>query len=655
MRSRAWVYQRLFVALIIFGAAVTVALVFYNKLLFAVAGVLWLALAVYTALGVRNMQKNIRAMLLSIGQTLTTTQRDALAASPLPVMVTSVTGEVIWYNNLCRKNVLASEEVHGHDLSALMPMLDPNSLPSSGGTDVTYKGHMYTVFTVRSATGSKPYLVHYFVDDTALKQTEHEYQESRESVGIVVIDNYDELTQNAGESEAAQAIARLEYLIMQYIENAKGFFRRLERGKYLVILEERHLRPLLERRFDLLDKAREVMVGESGMPATLSIGVGRGAEDLREAEKMAMQALEMALGRGGDQAAIKTPGGFEFFGGVSKGVEKRTKVKTRIVASALTELIQGSDNVLIMGHRFGDLDCLGAAIGLSRGVRNLGKQANIVVDREHNLAKPLYDRMLESGYSDVFVEPAAAQSMITKRTLLIIVDTHIEHILESAEVYRACRNVVIVDHHRKTVGHIDRAVIFYHEPYASSAAEMITELLQYFGDAGKIGRTEAEALLAGIMLDTKNFVLRTGVRTFEAAAYLRRQGADTVEVRKLFASTMESYQHKTRLVASAEVYRSCAIACGASGEDMQLVAPQAADELLGINGVDASFVLYELGDGVSISARSMGALNVQLIMEALGGGGHHTMAGAQISGISLEAARQKLLVAIDNYYSTKNK
>jgi len=308
-----------------------------------------------------------------------------------------------------------------------------------------------------------------------------------------------------------------------------------------------------------------------------------------------------------------------------------------------------------MGHRFGDLDSLGSAVGMYRVIRQMGKPAAIVVQRQTNLAYPLYNRLTANGYQDAFVEPGPAKDLVGEKTLLIVVDTHMPHMLESREIYEKCESVVVIDHHRKMVGHIDNAVLFYHEPYASSASEMITELAQYFGDHVKLTRLDAEALLSGIMLDTKNFVMKTGVRTFEAAAYLRKQGADTIEVRKLFSNTMDDYQKKTRLVSSAEVYRGCAIASGEYTEDIKLIAPQAADELLGIDGVSASFVMYEYGDGVSFSARSMGGMNVQVIMEMLGGGGHMTMAGAQLSGITMDPARQKLLEAIDKYYEERPK
>lgn len=362
----------------------------------------------------------------------------------------------------------------------------------------------------------------------------------------------------------------------------------------------------------------------------------------------------MCLGRGGDQAAVKTKNGYDFYGGVSKGVEKRNRVKSRIVANAITELIDTCDNIIVMGHRFADLDCLGSAIGLARAISLMGKPAVIALNRSRNLATPLYDRMVENGFADLFVEPEQALQMVGRKTLLIITDTHVKHVLESPGVYEASKNVVVIDHHRRMVDYIDNAVIFYHEPFASSASEMVSELIQYFSSTGKIGRLEAEALLAGIMLDTKNFAMKTGVRTFEAAAYLRRLGADTVEVRKMFASSMEDYQNRTKVVSEAEIYHNCAIAvCNGTIADVKIVAAQAADELLSISNVDASFVMCDANDEVSISGRSMGAVNVQLILEQLGGGGHLTMAGAQLKNIPLEDAKHQLLEAIDQYYAQK--
>ncbi|MEG2429362.1 MAG: DHH family phosphoesterase, partial [Oscillospiraceae bacterium] len=293
--------------------------------------------------------------------------------------------------------------------------------------------------------------------------------------------------------------------------------------------------------------------------------------------------------------------------------------------------------------------CLGSAIGMAKAVSSFGKKVNIVLDTHRNLADSMLKRVLDTE-QQLLCLPEFATDLISDKTLLIIVDTHSQALVESEKVYKRCKQVVIIDHHRKVVNHIDNAVIFYHEPYASSASEMVAELIQYFGDQCELTHMEAEALLAGITLDTRNFIIKTGVRTFEAAAYLRRLGADTVEVRKLFASTMDSYQRKTRVVASAEIYNDCAFAiCDFISEDLRIIAPQAADELLGISNVKASFVLYEQDDVVNVSARSMGALNVQLIMEKLGGGGHLTMAGAQVSNSNCEKVRQSLLEIVYQY------
>ncbi|WP_312645105.1 DHH family phosphoesterase [Hydrogenoanaerobacterium sp.] len=655
MKSKVWLFKPIFYMLVILSVVLTLLTGLFNtsdRTLFYVEAALTITVILFVIIRLRNIQKDIKSFLQNMGQTLTSAQKETLTSFPIPVLVASRKGEIIWYNTLFQKSALGQDDMYGCNIDEIIPNIDMDHLAGSEGYEIEFRDHMFTVYAVESLERETPLVVFYFNDDTKLKKTAQEFEDTRPSVGVIMIDNCEELQQAAKESERAQLTGKIEYLLIQYVAASNGLLKKLERDKYLMVVEEKSLRTMLDNRFDVLDKVREIVVGDNQMPATLSIGIGRGATNLRDSEQMARQALEMALGRGGDQAAVRTANGYEFFGGVSKGIEKRTKVKTRIVASALMELIEGSDNVMLMGHQFADLDCLGAAVGLLKGVRMMGKPVSIVLSKERNLAQPLYERLINNGYEDAFLDPAMAVGLITKKTLLIVVDTHIQHILESEEVYKACKNVVVIDHHRKMVGHIDRAVIFYHEPYASSASEMVTELLQYFGDNRSIGRLEAEALLAGIMLDTRNFVLRTGVRTFEAAAYLRKLGADTVEVRKLFANTMESYQHKTQLVSAAEIYKGCAVATTSSNnEDIKLVAPQAADELLGINGVDASFVMYEYEGGTSFSARSMGAMNVQLIMEKMGGGGHQTMAGAQLVGIPLEDARQRLFQAIDEYHA----
>ena len=441
----------------------------------------------------------------------------------------------------------------------------------------------------------------------------------------------------------------VENLFEDFAAENNVLIKHYESSKYIAVVEERYLQKMVEERFSILDRARKIRTSED-LPVTLSIGVARGDYSLEKLGEFSHQALEMALGRGGDQAAVREPSGYEFYGGFAKGVEKRTKVKTRVVAAALCDLIESSGSVLVMGHRFGDLDCIGAAVAMSEACRDMEKESFVVVNRETCLAKPLIDKMEKAGELGLFISPEEAAGFVNDETLLIVVDTHVQNMLESKELYSLCRSVVVIDHHRRMLGSIDNAVIFYHEPYASSASEMVTELLQYFDSRCKTTKTEAEALLSGIMLDTKSFSMRAGARTFEAAAYLKKLGADTVKVKQLFSGSLESYKHRSDIVSGAEIYRGCALSFAKSYGDIGLVAPQAADELLTIEGVAASVVMFKTETGVSFSARSLGGMNVQVIMEALGGGGHQTMAGAQVKDITPAQAKKRLREAIDDYY-----
>lgn len=638
------VFVMLFAAVTVTGLAF-----FYSQELFYIAAAICGTALVFVLFTIWRAEREVDRFVGQIGAAIGAMQAETLLDFPLPVVaVGEQSGEIVWYNHEFERRLLDQRTLYGEPAAALIPGYQPGE--EGCVHHITRLGREYTAYAVKAERDGTAVTAFYLVDDTELKQGAREYHLSRPAVMVIMIDSYDDLLQNAKENERTQLLSQIEYCIETFIGGCNGVVVKAGRDKFFAVVEERYMKEIIEKRFELLDNVRG-LTGPDKLPVTLSIGAARNVPSFAEGYQWARQALDMSLGRGGDQAAVKTEGGYDFYGGVSKGVEKRTKVKTRIVATALKELIEASSNVIIMGHKFADLDSLGSAVGLLGAIRLLGKSAVIAIDRKKNLVTPLIDRLEQNGYEGSFLNPDEAMERVTAQTLLIITDTHIEHVVESAELYRACKTVVVIDHHRRMVGYIDNAVIFYHEPYASSASEMVTELVQYFGDRTRISRLEAEALLAGIMLDTKNFVIKTGVRTFEAAAYLRRQGADTVEVRKLFSSSMESYQQRSRVVSSAEVYRRCAISCSNTpAENIKLVAPQAADELLTINDVDASFVLYDYDGGVSISARSMGKLNVQVIMEALGGGGHQTMAATQLSNVTLEDARQRLLQAIDEYY-----
>lgn len=626
--------------------AVVAATFFLNRVVFYVElAVLALVLA-YVLVRNRQLKRDMMRYVERVAGHLNHAEQSALAQFPLPAVVCSAEGEVIWYNDPFRHQVMNGEETFGAPVGTVTNGCQMRDIQKKKTLDVPFGNRRYMVYVSEVGMRETSLYVLYYVDVTYYKQIETEFAASRPALVLIYIDNVEELMQNVRDSERAQVIGRVETLLEDWVSSGNGILRKYNNDWFQVVLEHRQLQAVIDGRFDILDRVRALKVGDTPGGITLSIGVGEG-ENLRESEQLARQAIEMALGRGGDQAAVKTKNGFDFYGGVSKGVEKRTKVRTRVVASALRELIDGSDNVLVMGHRFSDLDCLGSAVALAVTARNAGKPAYVVVSRAQTLAPELMERYEEAGRNDLFLEPDDAVGMMNNRTLLMVTDTHNPHLVECEPLLKEAKTVAVIDHHRKMVEHIDKAVIFYHEPYASSASELVAELVQYM-EGVRLSRLEAEALLAGIMLDTRGFVMKAGVRTFEAAAYLRKLGADTVEVKRMFSGSMDMYRKKSDIVSHAIPYKGTAIACSMSGgTDMRVAAAQAADELLSIKGVDASFALFEEGDTINVSARSFGAFNVQLVMEAIGGGGHLTMAGAQLRGVSMEEAKQQLMQAID--------
>ena len=421
----------------------------------------------------------------------------------------------------------------------------------------------------------------------------------------------------------------------------------MSNSRYIAVVEERDIRWMMEERFDILDKVRALHPG--GM-LTLSIGVGHGGATMQECQEMARESIDIALGRGGDQAAVKTVDGFEFFGGISHGVEKRSHVRSRIIANALADQIRQSDSVIIMGHRQSDLDAIGSAIGLLRMCKMCDVPSVIAVRNKATLAGQLLDVFNKAGEDHNFIEPEETYKLITPKTLLIVTDTYQKRLLEDQKIYEKCSRVVVIDHHRMAVGHIDNPILLYHEPFASSASELVCELLQFMPAQNNITQLEAQALLSGIMLDTRSFALHVGVRTFEAAAWLRSRGAETAATKRLFNISKEEYEARAAIVEGAYLYKGCAIATSDELDPaMSVVLPMAANDLLTINGVDASFVAIAKNGGVNISARSMGALNVQVILEPLGGGGHLTMAGAQLRDCTVKEAEARIRAQIDEY------
>lgn len=618
----------------------------YNKVAAAVeltaAGLSLLSLLASDILYRRNVSLAVK----SAKKVLTAEERHAFDEFALPVAVVAPAGDIVWANEAFISTLCSGGEYLGQDVLRFIYPKTFRQVMGEKGAAVSYRGREYTVYGVRAKDG----FILYFVDDTYFKAIHREYREKKTVVGIAVFDNQEELIRNSPGGEDSRITAEVEAVLRRWaVEDMGGFIRRLSSGRYLVLTDDSHVEAAKQRRFRVLDDVREVK-SASGMSATVSIGLGRGADTAAESERWSRQALDMALGRGGDQVAVKQQGDtYEFFGGQSKGVEKRDKVRTRVIAATLSDHVKASDRVFIMGHKNSDLDSVGAAVGMWAAIRKgLEKPANIVIHRGQTLATPLVDRV-DAAYEDehVFISPMEALQTATERSLLIVVDTHSVNFVESSELLERVPRIVVIDHHRMMISHIKNALIFYHEPYASSASEMVTELVQYIRGSA-IDGVDAEALMAGIALDTKNFVLKTGVRTFEASAFLRRRGADTVTVKKLFSNTLDNYKQKAQLVSGAELYKGCAIATSNWDlDDMRIAAAQAADELLSIQGVRASFVLYRVGTDVSISARSLGDINVQLILEEFGGGGHFTMAGAQIKNISMSDARRALVRALD--------
>ena len=569
----------------------------------------------------------------------------SLTGLPIPTMLIA-DGRVLWYNTIFREEVLNGTDAVTRPIDRLFPELDLAVCSRPHGQDLSVGNKRFTAYA-GAAKGSRGANIVYLVDDTVYKQTLEEYTASRPACLIIVIDSYDELFDDMKDSEQAKELEAINSLLEAYIAKSTGFLRKISNSRYIAVVEERDIHWMLQERFEILDQVRALHPGGF---TTLSIGVGHGGKTLQECHQMARESIDIALGRGGDQAAVKTVDGFEFYGGISHGVEKRSHVRSRIIANALCDLIKKSDSVIIMGHRMSDLDAIGSAIGVLRICKICGVPAVIAVNSDATLAGPLLKTFIDAGEGHNFILPDQTLDVITPRTLLIVVDTYQKRLLESQKIYEKCKRVVVIDHHRMAVGHIDNPLLLYHEPYASSASELVCELLQFLPKEDNITALEAQALLAGIMLDTRSFALHVGVRTFEAAAWLRSRGAQTADTKLLFNTSKEEYEARAHIVESAYIYKGCAIALSEELDaGMNVVLPMAANDLLTINGVDASFVAVAKNGGVNISARSMGALNVQVILDPLGGGGHLMLAGAQLHDCTLQDAETRIREQIDIY------
>ncbi|HIY13337.1 MAG TPA: DHH family phosphoesterase [Candidatus Agathobaculum merdipullorum] len=579
----------------------------------------------------------------------------AVTHSPLPTVVAlATTGEIVWANSAFADISGQFAGARHMRLTELAPTFETRWL-IEGKTEFPGELRMgrnaYHVFgsLVQSDVGQMMML--HFLDCTEYVQLRDAAETRRPAIAVIAIDNYEELTKNATDSEKSTILAGIDKRLFSWIKDCNAVLRKYDRDKYIFIIENAELDKLSARKFAVLQDVRDIQNHE-GVVATLSIGIGKDGETLAECYQYAGLAIDMALSRGGDQAVIKNRYNFEFFGGLTEEVEKRTKVKSRVVANALSQLIRDSSQVLVMGHRNSDMDAIGAAAGMVCAARVKGKPVHIVVDREHTMASDLIER-LETlpEYKDVFISAEDAMILCDFNTLLIVVDVNRPGYVENEALLQSINKVAVIDHHRRAADYIENAVVSLHEPYASSASELVSELLQYLVPTSGILTGEAEAMLAGIYLDTKGFSMRTGVRTFEAAAYLRRAGAEASDVKHLFQSSFTQYMERQKLISSARDCGQGVIFAITDEEVDRVAAAQAADELLSIIGTRASVVAFRSGNDMAVSARASGQVNVQLLMERLGGGGNHSAAGAQLKNTTPEEADRMITEAIDGYFA----
>ncbi len=561
---------------------------------------------------------------------------------PVPVLVTDEKGKFIWYNKAF-DDIVIEENGYSEVDDIIENGMEALLSAETQGVNIRCDGKYFTVYSHRRTQQ----VVFYFVDNTKLRLVADEFVRTRPAVVIMSIDGVDELQRIYKDSDCSSIRNGIIRIIEAWLSDYDCMMTRRGDGTFVIVTKTSDVEKMIEKKFDILDKVREYQYNGDELNVTLSIGVG--AEGgVSKSQDQAKVSLDMAFDRGGDQAVIRRNDCYEFFGGVSRSIKRTTSVKTRIVASDFVKLIENSNRVIVMGHKYPDLDALGSALGVVAIARAYGKEAFIATNSSTPASKPLIDYLKNNGFGDYIITHSRAKALLRKSSLLVVTDTHMKALAECPELLEKATTVAVIDHHRKAVDYIDNANLFYHDSSASSACELVTQLIAYLPDKIKIGSVVADALLSGIMLDTKNFILRVGSKTFETAAYLKNAGADTIRVKRLFADSMATYKARSEIVSSAEVYKNCAVSiCKNITSDIRVIASQAANELLDIKDIDASFVIYNADGCVNVSARSLGKINVQVIMESLGGGGHQTMAAAQFENQSVQSVIQKVKSAID--------
>ena len=607
----------------------------------------------------QKRREGIRQYIDDVTDDMTTADKASMLSAPFAMMVFRPdTQEILWSNDSFLQLTGVREDIFDNRINDVLPDFPTHWLlegKSECPDTVLMNGHRFRVFgnlshpAARRGGTQSLLATTYWTDVTEQDALREENEKRRPIVAVIYIDNYEELMKAGSEASRSAVLAAIDERLNSWLKDSHSLLRKFDRNRYVLVTTEQEYQKLLEGKFSVLDAVRGV-VTEDGVAATLSIGVGKDTDEYETLYQNAMLSIEMALSRGGDQVVVRNRLDFEFYGGKTKSTEKRTKVKSRVMANALGELISDAGQIFVMGHQHADMDAVGAAAGICCIARKRGKKAQIVIDMEDNVAKPLLDKLAAlPEYKDAFISGSDAFISARQGALLVVVDTNRPDFVESQQLLDACNRVAVIDHHRRAASYIESAALNFHEPYASSASELVTELLQYLVEPSDLQRAESEALLAGIVLDTKNFTMRTGGRTFEAAAFLRRAGADTSDVQRLFQSDLAGMIERYDIIRHAELVHGDIAVAAVEKEIDRVTAAKAADELLTLSGIHASFVLFKHGAGVNLSARSLGEINVQFIMEKLGGGGNSTTAGGQVPEGTVDAVREQLLAAIDEY------
>jgi c-di-AMP phosphodiesterase-like protein len=638
--------------------ALLIFIIFYYKHI--EAGMLTLGLyailVVYNIYNSKVKKSEWKKFIENFSSKLDIATTSTLVKLPFPLLIIGYTGNILWYNQSVT-TMLEGEDLLNKNIKDIIKELNlkqvlegkKNLFPNVKIKDNFYEVYTNMVDTNENKNIKDKIMLLYFYDTTEKTNLIKGINGNRESVMLVEVDNLDDVVKTTEEDKAPLLIADIERAINSYGQSVNAVVKKYTSNKYVIIVQDKYIEKEIEKKFDILDNVREISNGNK-LAVTLSIGVGRGEDTPLKNFEFATSAKELALGRGGDQVVVKKGDKLSFFGGKTKEVEKRTKVRARVIAHVLMDLVNESDAIFIMGHKNPDADCLGSAIGLYSVIKNSNKECYIILDGISSGIKSMMDILSEDGdYKNTFITSEKFKSVKKSNNLVILVDVHNESYVQSFEIVKEVEKVVIIDHHRKSQDFIQGAVVSYMEPYASSTAELVTEMIQYMVDKPKLKHIEAVCLLAGICVDTKNFYFKTGVRTFEAAAFLRRHGADSLDVKKMFSDDLSIYLKRADIIRAAKIENEIAVAVCPPTIDDTVLAAQAADELLNITGIEASFVIVKIGDEVFISGRSLGKINVQLILETLGGGGHMTMAGTKFTSLKLEEAVVKLNKAIEEY------